>query len=55
MGKFRVTGHAKDAEALMRGLRAGVPDILLLDLNMPGVKGVETVAGLHREFATPQS
>lgn len=42
---FLVVGEAEDAETAIRQVRALHPDVLLLDLEMPGGDGVDT---LHR-------
>lgn len=44
---YRVVGHAIDGDALNRGLAVKQVDLLLLDLNMPGVHGVQTVCELR--------
>lgn len=33
---FRVVGYARDARSCLDGLAAWLPDILILDVNMPG-------------------
>ena len=44
----RVTVAASGEEALER-LDATAPDVVLLDLNLPGIDGLETVSRIHRQ------
>lgn len=50
--EIRVVGEAGDGEqglALYRSLR---PDVVLLDLRLPGVSGFEVIAKIRKEFST---
>lgn len=48
---FQVCYHAKTGEELMERLRLGDnPDIVLLDINMPGIGGIETMHLLHKNY-----
>lgn len=41
---FQVVGTASDGPSAIRRVKATVPDVLVLDLNLPGVHGVEVCA-----------
>ncbi len=45
-----VVGEAEDGEAAIAKYRAHKPDVVLMDLRMPGMGGVEAVARLRGEF-----
>lgn len=44
--RFEVVGEAADANAAMTAARKLQPDLILLDNHMPGVQGVDAIAGL---------
>ena len=44
-----VVGEAADGEAAVEGIRSLQPDLALLDLQMPGVTGLEAVRALTPE------
>lgn len=44
-----VVGEAADGHAALEQARATQPDVVLLDIAMPGLGGLETVPLLHRE------
>ena len=46
-GRFEVVGEAGDAGEAQRRAAALQPDVILLDNHMPGVRGVDALAGLH--------
>ncbi len=46
---FRVVGEAADGLDGIRAVAAAKPDVVLLDLNMPGISGVEALQAIHRE------
>ena len=46
---FEVVGHAADGEEAVRGCRDLRPDVLILDLEMPRVDGVEALRRLRQE------
>ncbi|MBS0467833.1 MAG: response regulator transcription factor [Proteobacteria bacterium] len=50
---LRVVGEAGDAGAALRLLPAVQPDVILLDNHLPGVRGVDAIAGLRE--ASPKS
>ena len=43
---FQVVGTASDGPSAIRRVKATTPDVLVLDLNLPGVHGVEVCAQL---------
>ena len=45
-GRFEVVGEAGDANAAQNAARKLQPDLILLDNHMPGVQGVDAIAGL---------
>ena len=46
---FEVVGEASDGEEALRKVAERDPDVLLLDLEMPGVDGIETLQRLKEE------
>lgn len=44
--RFSVVGEAADANAALASVRSLQPDLVLLDNHMPGVNGVDAIAGL---------
>lgn len=49
---LRVVAEADDGEAAIKAWREHQPDVMLLDLSMPGIDGIETLQRLRREFPT---
>jgi DNA-binding NarL/FixJ family response regulator len=49
---FRCVSHYGSAEAALEGLPKDHPDVVLMDINLPGMNGVECVRHLKR--ATPE-
>jgi two-component system, NarL family, nitrate/nitrite response regulator NarL len=45
--RFQVVAEAGDATEAQRQAAATQPDVILLDNHLPGVKGVDALAGLH--------
>jgi two-component system response regulator NreC len=50
---FEVVAEAEDAEGAVRYLRGHKPDVLILDLNMPGKPSLETIPEMRE--ASPQT
>jgi DNA-binding NarL/FixJ family response regulator len=49
-GRYRVVGEAADAEEAVAQARASRPDIVLLDLNLPGASGVAAIGPILAEL-----
>ncbi|HXF64222.1 MAG TPA: response regulator transcription factor [Caldilineaceae bacterium] len=45
---MEVVGEASDGAAALRVVQAVRPDVVLLDINMPGMNGLEALEGLRR-------
>jgi two-component system, NarL family, response regulator NreC len=50
---FEVVAEAEDADGAVRYLRGHKPDVLILDLNMPGRPSLEAIGDMHE--ASPQT
>lgn len=48
-GRYRVVGEAEDGLEAVRVVRDAAPDIVLLDLNMPGLGGLGALARIRTE------
>ncbi len=44
-----VAGEARDGREVLQRVRASEPDVLLLDISMPGLNGMETLSRLQKE------
>ena len=47
---FEVIGHANDGVNLLRDIATNIPDIILLDLNMPKLDGIATLKKLKENY-----
>lgn len=47
MAEFEVAGEAGSGEEALQAIPASGADIILLDVNMPGMSGVETLRALR--------
>jgi DNA-binding NarL/FixJ family response regulator len=45
-----VVAEAEDGEEAIAGFRKHRPDVVIMDLRLPGMSGIETMLALHREF-----
>ncbi|MGM9817528.1 MAG: response regulator [Paludibacteraceae bacterium] len=48
--KYHIMGEAHSGDELFAQLKSGSPDIVLLDIIMPGMSGVEAACRLHAEY-----
>ncbi len=48
------TSAYPDAKRIGQRIRESKPDVVLMDINMPGISGIEAVAELKKEFPTVQ-
>jgi len=51
---LEVVAEANDAESARRYVRGHHPDVLVLDLSMPGGSGLETITGIREESPATQ-
>lgn len=51
-GRFRIVAEAGDAPSTLNAVREFKPDVLLLDLSMPGESGLQILPALVRESPT---
>ena len=49
-GDVEVVGEAADGEQAIAGVRDTVPDVVVLDLSMPRVDGLEVIRALREEL-----
>ncbi len=49
-GRFEIFGEAGDIGEALRGAQRGVPDTILLDNHLPGVRGVDGIAALKEAY-----
>ncbi|MFH0893714.1 MAG: response regulator transcription factor [Bacteroidota bacterium] len=47
---FEVIGDASDAEELLQMIRKKMPDIVIADVTMPGISGIELTRYISREY-----
>jgi DNA-binding NarL/FixJ family response regulator len=53
VGETEVVGHAGSVADAARAVRSLNPDVLILDLQMPGGSGIEVLEGISRDRLTP--
>lgn len=46
-----VVAEVEDGEAALENFRKHRPDVVIMDLRMPGMDGIETIKSLRQEFA----
>ncbi len=51
---FVFTSAYPDARRISARIRESKPDVVLMDINMPGISGIEAVAALKKEFPDVQ-
>jgi two-component system, NarL family, nitrate/nitrite response regulator NarL len=49
-GRFKIFGEAGDIGEALRSAQRGVPDIILLDNHLPGVRGVDGIGALKEAY-----
>jgi DNA-binding NarL/FixJ family response regulator len=54
MPEFEIAGEAGDGRSALELIERTRPDVLLLDVNMPGMDGVETVRALRERYSEEQ-
>ena len=47
---LELAGAYPDCDSLVADIRASVPDLVLMDIGMPGINGVEAVKIIKRNF-----
>ena len=52
---FRCVSHYGEAESALEGLPKDKPDVVLMDINLPGINGVECVRGLKQKAPAIQA
>src|SRR5438094_8914650 len=50
-GTFAVCGEARNAAEAMDGIRKLHPDLVIVDLSLPGANGIELIKNIRAEFA----
>lgn len=49
-GRCEVVGEACDGEQALEKFRELVPDLVTMDVNMPGTNGIEAIGKIRKEF-----
>ncbi|MBP5491594.1 MAG: response regulator transcription factor [Clostridiales bacterium] len=49
-GGYEITGKAGNGVEALACLKEDVPDVMLVDLNMPGMGGIELIPKVHSEY-----
>jgi len=52
--ELKVTGHYPDAETALKEIPGCLPDVVLMDINMPGMNGVDCVRQLKEQLPQVQ-
>jgi CheY-like chemotaxis protein/anti-sigma regulatory factor (Ser/Thr protein kinase) len=47
---MEIVGEASDGESAIEMIRELLPEVVLMDINMPGMGGIEAVRIIHKEF-----
>jgi len=48
--EIQITGEANDGYGVMAGLEKELPDMVLLDINMPGMNGIQTTEQIRKKY-----
>ncbi len=48
--EFQLAGSFSNAQRLIPKIEQGRPDVVLMDINMPGISGIEAVAHIHELY-----
>jgi DNA-binding NarL/FixJ family response regulator len=47
---IKIVAQVEDGESAMEAFRKHLPDVVIVDLRLPGIDGVETIERLRKEF-----
>jgi DNA-binding NarL/FixJ family response regulator len=51
---IEVVGEAGDGPAVLEAVRSSAPDVVVMDVSMPRMNGIDAVRALHRERRSPR-
>lgn len=47
---FEVVGHAFDGESAFEGIKTAMPNVILMDITLPGISGIELTKTIKEKF-----